>query len=153
MIILANSVDFRNSVLLNNQNQQKSPTSNILGKDDFLKLLMTQMQNQDPLNPMQDKDYIAQMATFSSLEQLTNMNTMLENFFTYSAENSLIQYSDMIGKKIDYTDVVTKEDGTTEATTGNGTVKSVHFKDYKVMLELEDGKMINAIGVNVISKA
>jgi flagellar basal-body rod modification protein FlgD len=149
---MANAIDFKNSILLNNQNQQKSPMSNILGKDDFLKLLMTQMQNQDPLNPMQDKDYIAQMATFSSLEQLTNMNTMLENYFTFSAENSLVQYGDLIGKSVEYTNVVTKEDGSSESTSGTGSVKSVHFKDYKIMLELEDGKMINATGVNVISK-
>lgn len=54
-----------------------SGSSNILGKDDFLKLLITQLQNQDPLNPTSDQDFIAQMAQFSSLEQMQNMNTSL----------------------------------------------------------------------------
>ena len=54
--------------LLSNLQKDRKAGSDILGKDDFLKILMTQLQNQDPLNPMQDKDFIAQMATFSTLE-------------------------------------------------------------------------------------
>ncbi len=48
-----------------------------LGKDDFLKLLVTKLQHQDPMNPMQDEAFVAQLAQFSSLEQLSNLNENL----------------------------------------------------------------------------
>ena len=46
-----------------------------MGKDDFLKILITQLSYQDPTAPMQDREFIAQMAQFSTLEQMTNMST------------------------------------------------------------------------------
>ena len=54
--------------------------TNQMGQDTFLKLLVTQLRNQDPLKPMEDKEFIAQMAQFSSLEQMQNMNKNLQAF-------------------------------------------------------------------------
>lgn len=71
----------------------------ILGKDDFLRILVTQLANQDPSSPLQDKDFIAQLATFSSLEQMTNLNKAFEKF----ASNQINQYTAAIGKEISWT--------------------------------------------------
>ncbi len=52
--------------------------SSTLGKDDFLKLFVGQLRHQDPLNPVEDAEFMGQMAQFSSLEQLTNVTKTLE---------------------------------------------------------------------------
>lgn len=55
------------------------PPGGKLGKDEFLKMLVAQMRNQDPLNPLQGEEMAAQLAQFSSLEQMTNVNQGIEN--------------------------------------------------------------------------
>ena len=85
-----------------------------LGKDDFLKLLITQLSNQDPTNPMEDTQFIAQMAQFSSLEQMTNMN---ESFNKMAAMINSSQAAATIGRSVDIDIGDTTARGVVEATT------------------------------------
>jgi len=62
-----------------------------LGKNEFLKLLVTQLKNQDPMNPANAEDFAAQLAQFSGLEQLLEINTGLAQLSSASAQNLLSQ--------------------------------------------------------------
>lgn len=65
-------------------NQESKLGTTNLNKDDFLKLLITQLRHQNPLEPMDNKEYIAQLAQFSSLEQMQNLNLQLANLSAIS---------------------------------------------------------------------
>jgi len=71
-----------------------------LGKDAFLLLLLTQLQNQDPTNPMENTEMTAQLAQFSQLEQLANMNTAIETMTGYIQAQNQFQTLNMIGKDV-----------------------------------------------------
>ncbi len=81
--------------------QGRAASSKDLGKDDFLKILVTQLQHQDPTSPMQDKEFIAQMAQFSSLEQMTNMS---EGFSRLSGLLASSEAAGFLGKKVEIRD-------------------------------------------------
>ncbi|MGO8695059.1 MAG: flagellar hook assembly protein FlgD [Rectinemataceae bacterium] len=72
-----------------------------LGKDDFLKLLITQLQHQDPTAPVDDKQFIAQMASFSSLEQITNMSEGFQKLTGLLASSEAAQ---VLGKTVQIAD-------------------------------------------------
>lgn len=71
-----------------------------LGRSDFLHLLVTQLQNQDPLNPADSTEFTAQLATFSSLEELQNISATLEGVSTSQSILTNSQAVDYIGKRI-----------------------------------------------------
>ena len=72
----------------------------VLDKDAFLSLLITQLQNQDPLNPTDSIEFTAQLAQFSSLEQLNNVNDNLEQLHNFQASINNSQAVSLIGKDI-----------------------------------------------------
>ena len=79
---------------------QRASPEKTLGKDDFLKLFVTQLRAQNPLNPMNNTEFTAQLAQFSSLEQLNNMNMQLHDLLLYqnSLQNTLS--NTLIGRKV-----------------------------------------------------
>ena len=94
----------------------KSGTNSAMGKDQFLKLFVAQLQHQDPMNPMQDSDFMGQMASFSTLEQVSNL----------ASENARSNAIGLLGRTVTYKD----KDGAEHT----GAVEKVSNKDGKPSL-------------------
>lgn len=147
---MANTIN--SSLLLSNyQATQRKTGSDTLGKDDFLKILMTQLQNQDPLNPMQDKDFIAQMATFTSLEQMTNMNKSITSLVTAQEQTQLISYSQFIGKEVSWHKLTESNNGSSVIEQGKGKIASLKFSDGTATFLLEDGTSLTSGNISQIN--
>jgi len=106
------------------------PPKQELGKDDFLRLFTTQLKAQDPLNPMDSTQFTAQLAQFSSLEQLTNINTQLTSLLQFQSSQQNATATGLIGKQVQLT------------TGAHHTVTGVLFDNNQTLLELEDGSTI-----------
>jgi flagellar basal-body rod modification protein FlgD len=91
----------------------------MLGADDFMKLLTTQLTSQDPMNPMKDTEFISQMANFTSLEQ---MRTLSKSFETFTSDQKLSAAPAFLGRN------VTVKDATGDVT---GLVDAITLKDGK----------------------
>lgn len=123
-----------------------SDPQNTLGQDAFLKILVTQMKHQDPMEPLKDTEFIGQMAQFSSLEQLTNLNKTMTNFIGGSGNQPLADHANLIGTSVDWSYEV---NGQME--TGQGTVKALSSKNGELTVELMDsGKKIPLTAINRI---
>lgn len=104
-----------------------------LGKDDFLQLLITQLKHQDPTKPMDDKQFIAQMAQFSSLEQMTNLG---QEFAKVSGIVSRGNALNLLGKQVEILEGEQRVSGVVESVSGteNPQVKvNGRYYDYSVV--------------------
>lgn len=108
------------------------PTSD-LGKDAFLKLLVTQLQNQDPINPTSNEQFIAQLAQFSTLEETQAVNENLVALAVLQQGNALMSQltnsSALIGMGVLYSDPATSE-------TLEGVVDSVKIENGEAVLRI-----------------
>lgn len=138
---MSNTINGANSLTNTSGNQAiVKAADKAMGKDDFLKLLVAQMKNQDPLNPTDNKESIAQLAQFSALEQMTNISTSMDalnkSMVNFSQQSSLTQGAALIGKWVSGVDT----DG---VTTMAGTVEAVKWLDGdpKLQIRKADGTL------------
>jgi len=99
-----------------------------LDKDAFLKLFITQLQNQNPLEPLNNEQFITEMAQFSSLEELNNLNV---NFNTMLQLQFVSQAAQLIGRRVEASDPETGE-------ILQGQVKEVEWKEGTAYLQIKD---------------
>jgi flagellar basal-body rod modification protein FlgD len=102
--------------------------SQLISEDTFLQLLVTQLKNQDPLNPQDSSQFVSQLASFSSLEQMTSMNKSMESVLEMSVTN-------LIGKSATVLDSTTDAGYVTGTITGityyaDGPAVNINGKDY-----------------------
>ena len=112
-----------------------SAATKSLDKSAFMKLLVSQLENQDPLSPVTNEDFVAQLATFSSLEQLEGLNQNVVAMIALNQSNALLsqltQSSALIGKQVTWQDFDDQE-------THSGTVESVKILDGLAVLRIGD---------------
>ncbi|HLR07931.1 MAG TPA: flagellar hook assembly protein FlgD [Bacillota bacterium] len=125
------------SLYLSQQDTSRTPSPE-LGKDEFLKILLTQLQNQDPLDPMDDREFVSQMTTFSSLEQLMNMSKSIDTFVENQSMPPVVQFSHMIGKEVSY-----RIDSDENSDVETSTVTAVLQKEGRAILKLQNGAEID----------
>ncbi|MCK5097510.1 MAG: flagellar hook capping protein [Desulfobacteraceae bacterium] len=99
------TISSSNSVNMINASYDSSASNSVekeddLGRDAFLKMMVAQLQNQDPLNPMEGSEFSSQLAQFSQLEQLLNLNETMTSLKTSFEENSNMDVTGFIGKEV-----------------------------------------------------
>jgi flagellar basal-body rod modification protein FlgD len=114
----------------------KTGDKNMVDYNSFLRLLVTQMQNQDPTEPMESSQFLSQLASFSNVEQSVQLNTKIDSLVAMS---QISQANGLIGR------VATSADGLT-----SGIVKSVKIESTGVVATLESGATLNvASGISI----
>lgn len=126
---------------IQNRQVDTSKQNNVMGKDDFLRLLIAQLQNQDPLNPMEDREFIAQMANFSSLEQMANLNKSMEGFINTQNKMNVLSLQQYLGSNLTWQHTYFVENEPF-VEMKNGTVISISMQDGKARLVMDDGSEI-----------
>src|SRR3954447_14153870 len=102
--------------------QADNKAASNLGKDDFLKLFVAQLQHQDPMNPTDNNEFMGQMAQYSALEQMTNV---AKNSEAISANTGMSQALGLLGKTVTYIDGngVSQTGAVDKVVTANGAAK------------------------------
>ena len=94
------SVNAAGTVLDQYQIKDAEPKSKELGKNEFLNLLVAQLNNQDPLSPQDNGEFIAQLAQFSTVEGVDKLNTSMESMLSGYQSSQALQASSLVGRKV-----------------------------------------------------
>jgi flagellar basal-body rod modification protein FlgD len=135
------------SLFLSNQPQRREPSPE-LNKDGFLRILLTQLQEQDPTEPMDSKEMISQMTQLSSLEQIMNMSNSMEMLVQSQLVSPVIEYSHMIGKVVSYE--MEADDPNESGKIGTSEVIAVSQRDGWAILELANGEKVYAEAITEV---
>jgi len=139
------SVTFFDSPTVPGQQVPEAPQGGALGQETFLRLLTEQMQNQDPLDPMKNEDFVAQLAQFSSLEQLMGLQGVMEGVYMGVMSMNNASMASLVG-----TEVVAVGD---QVRVEDGAPVDLHFhsptdlEGGTVTIQDEDGKVVRTIEV------
>ncbi len=85
---------------LEEYNKERKPSKEDMGKQEFLTLFTAQLKNQNPLDPVKNEAFVAQLAQFSQLEALTNMQGSLDTFVQSMSSERILSSAALIGKKV-----------------------------------------------------
>ena len=94
------SVGGTGSVLDQYQIKDREAKSKDLGKNEFLELLVTQLNNQNPLEPQENGEFIAQLAQFSTVEGVEKLNSSMETMLSGYQSSQALQASSLVGRKV-----------------------------------------------------
>ena len=94
------SSSFLTTATYDSQQRVSSSEKDELGRDAFLTLLTTQLNNQDPLDPMENEAFVAQLAQFSSVEGIKGMQTSLEDMVSGMRQDQMMAGASLVGKKV-----------------------------------------------------
>jgi flagellar basal-body rod modification protein FlgD len=149
---MSTTIQKQYGLVTNKTNIVSDNTGSTLDKDDFLQLLVKQLQNQDPSNPMDNSEYIAQLAQFSSLEQMQNVASSIDNLTSITQQSQMIQFNSFVGKTVKYHVANKDATSTTESTVESGTSKitSVQYDGTSAKFVLENGKTIEASNISEV---
>ena len=114
------------------------PPGGEMGKDQFMQLLVTQMQNQDPLDPVDNKDMIAQLAQFSALEQMQNLNMRFEAF---KENTALALASSLIGQYVEISE---------PGIEAGGQVVSLALDGDNILVRLDSGMAYDVTSIRTV---
>lgn len=141
----SNSSEILTSLSSTNNDAKKEDD---LGTDAFLRLMIAQLQNQDPLSPAKNEDFVAQLAQFSSVEGIQNINAGIENLATSFRSSQALEASSLVGRQVQInTDTATLS----SAGPVRGTIElATSASNLTLVIEAADGQVVRTqnLGTN-----